>query len=280
MSSNIENKSEFINALKQNFTTTLRKVFINSLNKEVAFREITVKEQKTISRIMIDNEDRKDIVYDAQCALINSCCLDESFDIYQLTDFDKTKLLMFLYQTNMFKSTVDFTCPECGTQNQYKFDFTQVLEKLDKIDLSDKQFTFKNNTWQFDFTLNYPSVKLISDYYKTFSNKYKNLNKKEIDALNTQLNIDYTQLFIKQVVITKLEDNSVKTVNSNDFTAAEFLEILSLFPQDVLYVDNGIIAFIIKEFIKNVEKAYEQHKCGICGAVYKNSQDNSTTGFF
>ena len=46
---------------------------------------------------MIDNEDRKDIVYDAQCALINKCALDETFNIYAVTDFDKIKLLMFLY---------------------------------------------------------------------------------------------------------------------------------------------------------------------------------------
>ena len=59
------NKSEFINALKSDFVTTVKKVYINSLQKEVGFREITVKEQKTLSRIMVDNEQRKDIVYDA-----------------------------------------------------------------------------------------------------------------------------------------------------------------------------------------------------------------------
>jgi len=65
------NRSEFINALKKNFATTVRKVYINSLKREVGFREVTVLEQKQLSRIMIDNEQRKDIVYDAQCALIN-----------------------------------------------------------------------------------------------------------------------------------------------------------------------------------------------------------------
>ena len=63
------NKSEFINALKSDFVTTVRKVYVNSLKREVGFREISVKEQKQLSRIMIDNESRKDIVYDSQCAL-------------------------------------------------------------------------------------------------------------------------------------------------------------------------------------------------------------------
>ena len=50
------NKTEFIEALSQGFATTVKKVYINSLQKEVGFREIKVKEQKTLSRIMVDNE--------------------------------------------------------------------------------------------------------------------------------------------------------------------------------------------------------------------------------
>ena len=91
------NKSEFINALKSDFVTTVRKVYVNSLKREVGFREISVKEQKQLSRIMIDNESRKDIVYDSQCALISQVCLDKDFDIYELTEFDKIKLMMALY---------------------------------------------------------------------------------------------------------------------------------------------------------------------------------------
>jgi len=102
----ILNRSEFIKALKNNFATTVRKVFINSLGREVGFREVTVLEQKQLSRIMIDNEQRKDIVYDAQCALINQVALEEGFDIYKLSEFDKIKLLIVLYQTNMFKNDI------------------------------------------------------------------------------------------------------------------------------------------------------------------------------
>lgn len=280
MSDNIVSKQEFMNALKQDFTTTLRKVYINSLKREVAFREITVQEQKTISRIMIDNEDRKDIVYDAQCALINKCSLDQSFNIYQLTDFDKIKLLMFLYQTNMFKNEVSFTCNECGTDNKYKIDFTEVLKNLDKFDLDDKTYDFDNGTWKFKFTLNYPSVETVSEYYKSYADKYREASKKEIDALNNQLNIDYTQLFIKKVDIIKKVDNTIKTVDAKNFTTKELLEIFSMFPQDVLYTDDGIMTFIFNEFVKKIDDAYGKHKCGQCGAEYKNTIDGGLEGFF
>lgn len=48
------------------------------------------------------NRNRKDIVYDAQCALINKAALDPGFDIYQFSDFDRTKLMIALYQENVF----------------------------------------------------------------------------------------------------------------------------------------------------------------------------------
>lgn len=94
------------------------------------------------------------------------------------------------------------------------------------------------------------------------------------------MNMDYTQLFIKKVVITKLEDSSVKTVDAKDFTPNELLEIFAMFPQDVMYIDNGITAFILKEFIQSIDSAYGKHKCGSCGAEYKNSADGGAEGFF
>lgn len=95
----VESKESLINALKQDFATTVNKIYINSLKRDVGFREITVLEQKTLSRIMIDNESkgRKDVVYDAQCAIINKACLEPDFDIYKLSEFDRLKLLIALY---------------------------------------------------------------------------------------------------------------------------------------------------------------------------------------
>ena len=112
-------KKAALNAIKSKFISTVIKIYINSLGREVSFREITVAEQKKLSRIMIDNEDRKDIVYDAQCAILQSICLEEDLDIYSLTEFDKIKLLLLLYQRNMAKHDITFVCPECHSENKY-----------------------------------------------------------------------------------------------------------------------------------------------------------------
>jgi len=90
-------KDDLLKALDADFATNVNKIYVNSLGREVGFREVTVQEQKNLSRILVANENRKDVVYDAQCAIINKTALDDDFDIYDLTEFDRIKLLMALY---------------------------------------------------------------------------------------------------------------------------------------------------------------------------------------
>ena len=274
------NKSEFINALKSDFVTTVRKVYVNSLKREVGFREISVKEQKQLSRIMIDNESRKDIVYDSQCALISQVCLDQDFDIYELTEFDKIKLMMALYQTNMFKNDINFKCKECGTDNTYKLDFGAVIKRLDDFDISDKSFSFENENWKFEFEVGYPTVKKISDFYRSFAKKYRNANKKELESLNNMINMDYVNMFVKNVKLHNKQNGIDKDIDMSLFTAPEIEEIFSAFPQDVLYVDNGILTFITDNFIKKINDSFEKHKCAQCGTIYEEAVDRSSEGFF
>lgn len=274
------NKTEFINALKSDFVTTVKKVYVNSLQKEVGFREITVKEQKTLSRIMIDNENRKDVVYDAQCALINQVCLDEGFDIYQCSEFDKIKLMMSLYQTNMFKNEINFKCKECGTQNRYKIDFRKTISKLDDFDTSDKNFNFENENWKFSFVVGYPTVKKVSEFYKIFTQKYKKASEKEIETMNNMINMDYMNMFVKHIDIVNKQTGKETAINAADFTAAEIEDIFSAFPQDVLYVDDGVITYITKNYISSINDTFEKHKCGACGAVYGEAIDETVDSFF
>ena len=95
-----------------------------------------------MSRTMIGNENRKDIIYDAQCAVINETCLQEGFDIYDFTELERLKLLIALYQANMFNNDVSFTCKECGAENKYKLSFDNVLRKLDEISVEPTTFHY------------------------------------------------------------------------------------------------------------------------------------------
>ena len=274
-------KKAALNAIKNKFISTTIKMYINSIGREVNFREITVAEQKKLARIMIDNEDRKDIVYDAQCATLKSICLEDDFDIYNETEFDKIKLLLLLYQRNMVKHDISFVCPECHTENKYQIDFTNVINRLDKFDVADKEYEYENFNWKFKFLLSYTKVSSVSQFYSSrYLKMRKTKDKKVLEAVNTSLNVDYTNLFIKKIEFTDKSTGDTSIIDASDYTIDELFEVISVFPQDVLYADNGIIQHITSEFITKINDTFDKHECVVCGKLCESTSDSSAEGFF
>lgn len=275
-----KNKADVLRAIAGQFATTVKRIYINSMKTEVGFREIKVSEQKTMSRIMIDNEQRKDIIYDSQCALINQVSLSDGFDIYNLTEFDKIKLLMALYQSNMHKNEITFKCKECGTDNKYEIDFTKVLKRLDDFDISDKQFKFENDSWKFDFTIGYPSVRRVSDFYKSYAKKYRQASPREMESLNNIINMDYINTYVKSFRLLNKQTSQENEIDLSEYSSEDVTALFSEFPQDVLYVDDGVLNFIANEFIGKLNDAFDKHKCLNCGTLYEEAIDKDTQSFF
>lgn len=265
MNENVESKDELLNALKQNFATTVNKVYFNSIQKEYCFREITVMEQKTLSRIMLNNERRKDVIYDAQCALMNDIALDKSFDIYKLSEFDKIKLMLVIYNQSIFKNDVDFVCSECGASNRYQMDFSNVVAKLDKLDISDKVFEYSDKNNNYKFIIAYPSTRKVSRFYSDYmKQKLTPMNK---NILEVDSNIEYMNLFIKSIQIQS--KNMQKIINLDDYKPMDIVDIISIFPQDIFYNnENGLLNFITKNFIQNINDLFDVKTCFRCGAKY------------
>ena len=265
-------KTDLMAALEHDFATSVNRIYVNSLGKEVGFREITVQEQKTLSRVMIDNEKRKDIVFDAQCALVNKACLEPGeFDIYNCSEFDRLKLLIALYQANMYKNDVKFTCPQCGAENQYKLDFDNVLHKLDKIELKDETYNYENKNWKYEFKLRYPSVRTVSDFHKANIGKYRNANNaRTIKSVDSISNIDYINLFIESIKLQNKVSGTEKDIVMSDYAVKDIEEIMAVFPQDVLYSDDGVLQYIANNYIKKINDTFEEHTCYNCGEKYSN----------
>jgi hypothetical protein len=230
-----------LKAIKSKLISTIIKMRVNSLGREVSFREVTVAEQKKLARIMIDNENRKDIVYDAQCAILKSICLEDDVDIYSLTEFDKIKLLLLLYQRNMAKHEITFVCPECHSENKCWIDFNNAIVRLDSFDISDKEFVYENGSWKFVFTIGYPLVSRVSQFYASqYSGARRQLDRRTAESLNSSINIDYINLFIKKMCFTDKSTGETTSVDSQDYTIDEILDVISVLPQDVMYAENGL----------------------------------------
>ena len=275
----VQTKDELLKVLQSDFASGATKVYVNSLGKEVAFKEITVTQQKSLSRIMIGNEQRKDIIYDAQCAVINSVACADGFDVYQLTEFDRLKILIALYQANMFSNDVKFTCKNCGAQNQYKLDFNMVLNKLDEIGLQPKEFSHENKNFVFKFTVAYPFVKKISSFYKSYYLKHKVGSKRDIKVNDNLSNMEYINLFISKVDIEIKATGVKRTIDMSKYKASDVEDILAQFPQDALYTEDGVLNFIANEYLKKINDSFDKHECYSCGTIQEEEGTDQAEGF-
>lgn len=262
-------KDQLLEAIKSDLATSVKVIRVNSIDKEIGFREVSVKEQKTLSRVMMENDNRKDVAYDAQCALINEVCLDKTFDIYQHSEFDRIKLLIALYQANIAKNQVKFKCKNCGTENQYQLDFSNTLAKLDQIDLKPVEFKYSNSTHDYTFTIEYPSVKTVSAFHKAYVQKTRGATKIfQKKSMESMSNMEYINLFIKEIDMANKSAGTSKHITMSDYAVSDIEDIVSVFPQDVLYSDNGVLTYIINEFVKKINDSFDQQKCYHCGEVY------------
>ena len=275
-----DSKEELLKALQSDFATNVNKVYVNSLGKEVGFKEITVQKQKNLSRILIANENRRDVVYDAQCAMINDSALLDGFDVYELTEFDRIKLMLALYQSNVFADEVKFTCPVCGTQNSYNVGFDNTLRKLDAFDIKPQSFEYENKNFKFVFDVAYPLVKTMSMFYKSQYAKGLAMQSNQKPNPNNRIdNIEQMNLFVRKLKMTNKDTGVVREIDFSKYNVTDISDIFAMFPQDVVYSDNGIINIITTKFINQLNNSFDKHACSSCGTVYEQDGSNQVESF-
>ena len=92
--------------------------------------------------------------------------------------------------------------------------------------------------------------------------------------------MDYVNTFVKSIRLENKQNGSVQNIDFENFNVAEMEEIFAMFPQDVLYADNSVLNYIANEYIKKINDTFDQHKCGVCGAIYEDAIDKDTQSFF
>jgi hypothetical protein len=270
----VENKNyaDILNALNEQFATNVNRIYIHSLDREVGFREIKVAEQKTLAKIFIDNENRPDIIYDSQVALIENLCLEkDSVNFKELTELDRIKIMIELYQSNFFKNSTSFKCKECGTENKYEIDFENLIQKINNEKFEDINYKKKSNERIFEIILGFPTINKLSKFHKLVYLSSRNKISKKIEIS------DMIDMFIKNINIIN-KDGSNINIDSDKLSIEEFESILEKLPIDIIYNEDGVIGEINRSFFKRIEKLFDKPKCKECG--YEEDGEISISDFF
>ncbi len=270
--SQTENKQEItshldiVNALKEEFSTSVNRIYIHTLDREVGFREVRVAEQKSLTKIMVENEDKEDVIYDTTLAMIKTLCLEEiDFDV--LTEFDRIKIMLELYQGNFFRNDIDYKCRSCGADNKFSIDFEGIINKMNETKFDDVIVKTEDADRIYEFIVNFPTIKRMANFMKDMV-KSRRLSKRD-----GHIKLDKTDmfdLFIKSFTVeNKAKDGKVINVNCEALTTNELEETLQVLPQVVLYSDEGVLGKINDEVFMKVDEMFQNPKCNNCGVEEK-----------
>ena len=113
-------------------------------------------------------------------------------------------------------------------------------------------------------------VSTVGEFHKANVGKYRNANSQMVKSLDNISNIDYINLFIKQIDLKSKSNSAEKVIVMSDYKVRDIEDIMSVFPQDVLYSEDGVLQYIANNYIKKINDTFEEHFCCSCGEKYEN----------
>ena len=284
-SAKTQTSNSVIDLFKSEFSSTCIPVYIKSLDKTLEFREITVREQKALTKTQIENQHRPATTYRAFNSLIEATLLTKKVDIGRLTEADRYAILFNLYQTAFLDKPQHFTCEHCKNEFDATIDSKVINENFTQLDIADKVYTLKDSTRLYIFNCNYPTINHLMGILDVFqkansANKSKEVNQADAALLSIMESIDYTNAFIKSIVVERLDKSADAIVAQFDNMSPEdVLNTIALIPQHIMLDEaRGVTTKIMVDFINKINSVFVKQKCPACGEEFSN-QLGSVTDF-
>lgn len=207
--------------LNKSFSPSVQSIYVPSVGKTLEFREPAVREQKTLSKVVASNPDRQSVIYAATLGMMRGLCLGD-LDMSVLTEFDRMKVVAFLFSMNFFSKRLNITCPKCRKTFGYTVMHGDILKGLDKVDTTDAVFRGENRIGSIEVSLNFPSCARYLDFLKTLDedgDRRRNDAAKASKAYDA-LNHSFDGL---EAVAESQEENKGRRVSADDVRIAEMI---------------------------------------------------------
>lgn len=272
------NASSIVNAFRQKMATNSTPIELPSRGKTVEFKEISTAEQKDMSKVAMENDSRADIVYCAMLGLINRLALEKGFEIREYTEFERMAIVLNLQQMNKINPEIKFTCEKCGKENAYHLDTSKLLREFSKTYHADLKFETETSTKKFTFTLGWPTVRNVEDFFKTYYRKYDSSSKNARETINNLSQIEYLTMFVKNVEMVEKSDETDRLVaDLESLTYNERVQIIDCLPQSLLFDDDtGVVSKVVETFVNPMNNVFKYHDCTFCGAEQTGAMANLT----
>jgi len=257
---------DILDILDKQLNTFPNKIYINSLDTSLVFKEVTVKEQKTLTKLIIENENNDAVLYEASLAMISSLIINRpsNFNIFSINEFDRTKLMVGLYKQNFIDDKINVKCKntDCNKEFIYNVDYDKIVKKLDEFDTSDQIFKYDTEKHYIEIVYNFPNVNRVKNYLKCLV--ADRTSKKEEVKITP---VEYLDLFIKTCKLVNKETQDTIMLDLTKYSIRQIETILEKLPQSVLFdKDHGLMTEIAKNCLLKLKSVQETIKCPECGS--------------
>lgn len=247
------------------FTTNRIPIVVPSSGRSILLRETTVLELKSICKTIIDNVGRRqmDVIYDSITDYLQAMILTDDVDVLQFTEFDRLFCMMIFFQMSFYTDPIQYKCPHCGVDINYRYDMSGYLSKMQDAYVEDQEVTIDYKSKKFHFNIGWPNVKTMSNMTNHF---YQELGPVTDEMEQTQYGINFVLSFIKSVnVSNKYDETDSMTVDLFELSWQDRLDIINSLPSMVVFDANtGILNKIIGYFINRLENCFSSEMCPQC----------------
>ena len=272
------NASNIVNAFRQKMATNSTSIELPSIGKTVEFKEITTAQQKELSKMAMENNSRADIMYCSMLGLINKLALEKNFEIRDYTEFERISVTLNLQQMNKMNPEIKYTCSQCNRENTYKLDTAKLLRDFAKTYKPDQVVEVESANRKFTFTVGWPNVRNVEDFFKHYYKKYDNASKSVKESIDNMSQIEYISMFIKKVTVADISDpDDAMTANLEELTYGDRAQIIDCLPQSILFDDDtGVVSNVIETFVNPMNNVFKYKDCAFCGAEQNGAVANIT----
>ena len=274
--------SNILAVLKEKHGKSIHQIYIPSLKREVAFKPITVDQQKTVSKALLDSNQDQYNSLRIYCALIQSACVDDKVEISSLTDIDRIKIMFDLYRLNSYEEKMDFKCNACNANFDFKIDLKRFSEEIQ----NNKFFENSTDTYvisdevnglRYVFELSYPTVVRVLELYKDLSKDNISIKNNISDKINIDVMLykqtEYAKLCIKGLLLETIaptESSSAPiVVDFEKYDVAGLQKIIGELPRNIFYNEEyGLLKKIIDDYINPLTRISQDVTCPSCQKKY------------
>lgn len=147
--------------IRNSFSSAVQRIYVSSIDRMLTFREASVKEHRSFAKTVISNMNSQSVIYAATLAMIKNLCLENDFDPYVISEFDRLKIIVNLFSNNFFSKNLSIKCPRkaCGGSVKYPIKYGSLLKMMDSVDCSDIVFENENEIGKIRVVANFPNTK-------------------------------------------------------------------------------------------------------------------------